>query len=56
MVNATNQDLEESREARASISSDLDIDCRAIIQSNFFTVQKNQEFQILFKIPNSKQI
>ena len=49
MVNATNQDLEESREARTSISSDLDIDCRVIIQSNFFTVQKNQEFQILFK-------
>ena len=58
MVNATNQDLEESREARTSISSDLDIDCRVIIQSNrnFFTVQKNQEFQILFKIQNSKQI
>ena len=49
MVNATNQDLEESREARTSISSDLDIDCRVIIQSNFFTVQKNQEFQILIK-------
>ena len=56
MVNATNQDLEESREARTSISSDLDIDCRVIIQSNFFTVQKNQEFQILFKIQNSKQL
>ena len=57
MVNATNQDLEESREARTSISNDLDIDYRGIIQLNFFTVQKfNQEFQISFKIQNSKQI
>ena len=57
MVNATNQDLEESREARTSISNDLDIDYRVIIQLNFFTVQKfNQEFQISFKIQNSKQI
>ena len=56
MVNATNQDLEESREARTSISSDLDIDCRVIIQLNFFTVHKfNQKSQILFKIQNSKQ-
>ena len=56
MVNATNQDLEESREARPSISSDLDIDCRVIIQLNFFTVHKfNQKSQILFKIQNSKQ-